>query len=93
MVVAMKEIIRTNGFWRDLKRVKKRGYALNKLAEIIDLIAATEKLPQRCHPHKLVGNYEGLWVCHIEPDWLLIFEDLDEEIILIATGTHADLFQ
>jgi mRNA interferase YafQ len=89
----MKQIMRTNGFERGLKRIKKRGYRLHKLEVIIDLVAADLALPQRCRPHKLVGNYEGLWVCHIEPDWLLIYETLVDEIILIATGTHADLFQ
>lgn len=89
----MLEIVRTNGFERDLKRVNKRRYPLNKLAVIVDILIAGQTLPQRCRPHKLVGNYEGLWVCHIEPDWLLIYEVLDDMLILIATGTHADLFQ
>ena len=35
---------------------------------------------------------KGLWECHIEPDWLLIWDETDEAIILIRNGTHADLF-
>jgi mRNA interferase YafQ len=34
----------------------------------------------------------GLWECHIEPDWLLIWDDAEDAIILVRTGTHADLF-
>jgi mRNA interferase YafQ len=34
----------------------------------------------------------GLWECHIEPDWLLIWDDAEDAIILVRTGTHTDLF-
>ncbi|MBR1738515.1 MAG: type II toxin-antitoxin system mRNA interferase toxin, RelE/StbE family, partial [Firmicutes bacterium] len=32
--------------------------------------------------------------CHIEPDWLLMYQYYDDILILsaTATGTHADLF-
>ncbi|MDE6549539.1 MAG: type II toxin-antitoxin system YafQ family toxin, partial [Muribaculaceae bacterium] len=32
--------------------------------------------------------------CHIEPDWLLVWEQNDFELILllIETGTHSDIF-
>ena len=89
----MKEIIQSNRFRRDLKRIKKRDYDLAKLAEIIDLLAQEEPLPARCRPHKLVGDYQGFWECHIEPDWLLIYDITDKLIELAATGTHADLFR
>lgn len=89
----MKEIIRTNGFNRDLKRAKKRGLNFSKLGEVVDLLAAEATLPARCRPHKLSGNYSEFWECHIEPDWLLIYEYDDETVTLVRTGTHADLFR
>jgi mRNA interferase YafQ len=64
----MKEIIQTNRFRRDLKRIKKRGYDLGKLRTIINLLAAEQPLPDRCRPHKLSGEFGGLWECHVEPD-------------------------
>jgi mRNA interferase YafQ len=33
-----------------------------------------------------------VWECHIEPDWLLIYQVSSVEVILIRTGTHQDLF-
>ncbi|MGR3309689.1 MAG: type II toxin-antitoxin system YafQ family toxin [Candidatus Brocadiales bacterium] len=42
--------------------------------------------------HKLIGNYKDRRVCHIEPDWLLIYKKTSEEIIFERTGTHSDLF-
>lgn len=32
------------------------------------------------------------WECHIEPDWLLIWYQTEEELVLAASGTHSDLF-
>lgn len=51
-------------------------------------------LPPSYRPHKLSGQYQNAWECHIEPDWLLIWEQNDEELILlfVNTGTHSDLF-
>jgi mRNA interferase YafQ len=42
--------------------------------------------------HDLSGQYKGTRECHIEPDWLLIYELTKDDIILIRTGTHSDLF-
>ena len=88
----MKEIIQTNRFRRDLKRVRKRGYDLAKLGLIINLLVADQPLPARCRPHRLSGAYLGLWECHLEPDWLLVYDVSEELVELAATGTHADLF-
>ncbi len=79
-------------FKKDFKRVVKRGYALKKLEATIDLLARGDSLPPRYRNHKLVGNYEGQWECHIEPDWLLIYDYEDGYLNLGRTGTHSDLF-
>jgi mRNA interferase YafQ len=88
----MREIVQSNRFRRDLKRVRKRGYDLAKLGRIIDMLSASEPLPARCRPHRLSGEYGGLWECHVEPDWLLVYDVTEELVELAATGTHADLF-
>ena len=45
-------------------------------------------------PHKLQGKYKGCWECHINPDWLLVWEQDDRQLrlILVDTGSHSDLF-
>lgn len=88
----MPEIIQSNRFRRDLKLARKRGYDLAKLGRIIDMLAAGEPLPARCRPHRLSSEYGGLWECHVEPDWLLVYDVTEEFVELAATGTHADLF-
>jgi mRNA interferase YafQ len=88
----MKKITQSSRFRRDFKRMAKRGSNPNKLEAILNLLVSDTPLPERCRPHKLVGNYVGLWECHIEPDWLLVYDLGDDYIDLIRTGTHADLF-
>ena len=81
-------------FKRDLKLAKKRGLSLEKLDQVVASLVREGKVSQANKPHRLKGKYSGLWECHIQPDWLLIW-DQDEEIKLISlirTGTHSDLF-
>ena len=89
----MKEIIYSNRFKRDYKLAAKRHLNLEKLHDVIRMLAVDVALPERCKPHKLKGNYFGYWECHVEPDRLLIYKIDGEFIELAATGTHADLFR
>ena len=90
----MRKIDPTNAFKRDLKRMKKRGKSRDELEKIIQLLAEDEPLPSRCRPHKLSGQWIGYWECHIEPDWLLVYDlDAPETLTLVATGSHSDLFR
>lgn len=88
------EIKPTNQFKRDLKTVQKRGYDLDRLTEVIRLLANGEKLPEKNKDHALTGNYSGCRECHIAPDWLLIYEIDNGSLFLYLTrtGTHSDLF-
>lgn len=90
----MYQIKTTNRFNKDLKRCRKRGYDMELLKGVIQILASKGSLPKKYKPHKLKGKYEGLWECHIKPDWLLIWLQDDKELILILmnTGTHSDLF-
>ena len=88
----MKEICPTVVFIRDLKRVTKRNKNLEKIREIIKLLANDIPLSPKHRPHKLTGDHFHKWECHIEQDWLLIYEIRDNLLVLYRTGTHADLF-
>jgi mRNA interferase YafQ len=84
----------TREFKRSLKRCLKRGYNEDLLTEVLSLLANDGRLPEKYRPHILHGKYEGYWECHIRPDWLLIWDKNEEELVLLMvdTGTHADLF-
>ncbi len=79
-------------FKKDYKVAVKRNKDLSKLLSIITDLQQGKPLPAKNKNHKLKGNYSGSWECHIEPDWLLIYELTKVELILVRTGTHADLF-
>ena len=89
----MKAIRRTTQFKKDVKRAKKRGKDTEKLKVVIEKLAGGEALEARYRDHALVGTYRGARDCHLEPDWLLIYETSEEEVVLIRTGTHSDLFK
>ena len=78
---------------KDLKLMKKRGYDEEKLWAVVDKLAAGVPLPPKNRDHALTGNYLGSRECHIEPDWLLVYEIQNDELVLvlIRTGTHSDL--
>lgn len=91
----MYEIRPTKRFQKDLKRIKKRGYDLSLLSEIIKKLASGQELSLQNKDHPLSGNFEGCRECHITPDWLLIYEIENKSlyIYLTRTGTHSDLFR
>ena len=88
------EIERTPTFKKDFKLAQKQGLDLNKLKEIITLLANGELLPPKNKDHQIKGNYKGHRECHIEPDWLLIYKIQDDMLILtlVRTGSHSKLF-
>lgn len=81
-------------FKKSLARCLKRGLDENRFKEVIRTLVNGEPLPDRYRAHKLSGKYEGCWECHIQPDWLLIWMQNDEKLILVLidTGSHSDLF-
>jgi mRNA interferase YafQ len=79
-------------FKRDFKLITKRQKKLEKLQFIISELQHSRLLPPKNKNHKLKGNYADCWECHIEPDWLLIYQITNEELVLVRTGSHADLF-
>ena len=89
----MYKIEYTNEMKRNVKLMKKRGKDLNKLVFVLNLLASGAALPQNYKDHQLTGNLKDFRECHIEPDWLRMYQYHDDVLILTATatGTHADL--
>lgn len=91
----MKYIIKfTTQFKRDYKKAQKQHKDINILKSVVNMLANGEELPKKYSDHMLTGDYKGKRECHLEPDWLLIYEYDDDELILwlARTGTHSDLF-
>jgi len=88
------EIEFTNKMKRDAKLMKKRGKDMSKLTDTLKLLASRAPMPERYHDHQLSGDMKDFRECHIEPNWLLIYQIFENRLILSAsgTGTHSDLF-
>ncbi|MEK7101968.1 MAG: type II toxin-antitoxin system YafQ family toxin [Patescibacteria group bacterium] len=78
---------------RDLERMIQRGKDREKFLNIARLLTKDGYISKEHRPHKLKGEYVGLWECHIEQDWLLIYSVSGEKVLLARTGTHTDLFE
>ena len=86
----------TGQFKRDYKLALKRGCDPSALEAVISLLVQEQPLPERYRDHALVNsrNYKGMRECHIEPDWLLVYQIVRDALILrlIRTGSRSDLF-
>ena len=88
----MYQIVRTSQFKRDVKKALKRNKDMDKLKELIKKLVQDRILPARYKDHPLRGDYRDCRDCHIEPDWILIYRVKGNELYLVRTGTHSDLF-
>lgn len=88
------EVKLTSQFKRDLKLAKKQGKNIDKLFGVIGMIAEGKKLDKKYRDHALSGDYAGCRECHVEPDWLLLYEVMDNVLVLMVyrVGSHSELF-
>lgn len=87
------DIVKTSQYKRDCKRARKQGLDMEKLELVIAVLRADGQLPPRNRDHALAGEWAGKRECHVDPDWLLIYEKQQSvlSLILIRTGSHSEL--
>lgn len=88
------DVVITNACKKDIKRASKQGKNIDLLFEVVDRLSEGEVLEPKYKDHKLSGEYEGKRECHIEPDFFLIYEIREKEIVLYLArvGSHSELF-
>ncbi|MDR3073663.1 MAG: type II toxin-antitoxin system YafQ family toxin [Deltaproteobacteria bacterium] len=84
--------IRSSQFKRDVRLALKRGKDMHKLRVLIALLVMQTPLPETYLDHPLKGAWNGHREAHLEPDWLLAYRIVGEELHLTRSGTHAELF-
>ena len=89
----MKRVSQTRQFSRDVKRMRKRGKDLNKLREVVMLLAEGAPIQAKHRDHALIGPWQPSRDCHIEADWILIYTTEGDSLRLERTGAHSDLFK
>lgn len=87
----------TRQFKKSLKKMTRQGKDIDKLFTVVALLQSQQKLPKRYRDHVLQGRYQGIIgsrELHIEPDWLLVYQVIDDNLVLVLvdTGSHSDLF-
>lgn len=90
------KITQTSTFKKQLKKIIKRNQDIKKLDNIVTILASGNPLEEKYKDHALVDDkyFRNCRECHIEPDWLLIYQYQDDKLILllVETGSHSDLF-
>lgn len=91
------KVVYSNKFKKALRNSIKQGKNVDKLEPIILKLANKEKLEHKYKNHNLVNSqeYQNCKECHIEPDWLLVYKYVDDELILLLmnTGSHSEIFK
>ena len=82
----------TNQFKKSIALSYARNFDLDLLLATITLLVQDKPLPAKNHAHQLKGQYVGIWECHIKPDWLLLWQEERDKLILLLlnTATHSD---
>lgn len=88
------EVSYTHRFKKNVDRCRKRGYPMELLSKALSILIETGTLPKEYRPHKLSGNLDSQWECHLKGDWLMTWEQNDNTLtlLMLSTGTHSDLF-
>jgi len=79
-------------FQKDVKLMQRRGKDMNKLRDLVLLLFEGRPLPLAYKDHPLQGRWREYRDCHIEPDWVLIYKIESNELYLVRTVIHSDLF-
>lgn len=85
----------SNKFNKSFLKIRKhKKYKESEFIFVLNTLLKGERLPRKYKEHKLSGEYEGCYECHVQNDILLIYYFEEEKCVLFAVdiGTHSDLF-
>jgi len=89
------EVQYTSLFKKQYKKVLKQGKDKEKFLKILGILANGESLEEKYKDHSLVDNkyFKNCRECHIEPDWLLVYKYIENELVLflVQTGSHSEV--
>lgn len=87
----------TKEFKKSIKKITKQGKKIDKLLNVVDMLSKRIQLEARYHDHALYNDsrFQNCRDCHIEPDWVLIYKYLDNDLILLLvnTGSHSEVLE
>ena len=87
----------TKEFKKSIKKLTKQGKNIDKLLTIVDKLSngIPLEIKYRDHAGYNDNRFQNCRDCHIEPDWVLIYKYLDENLILLLvnTGSHSEVLE
>jgi mRNA interferase YafQ len=89
------ELLKTSRFKAGVKLARKRGLDISLLENVIEKLRLDQPLDAKHRNHELSENFKGVWECHIQPDWLLLYLKDNGVLVLtlVDTGSHSDIFK
>ena len=80
------DVVYSIKFKKSLKKMQKQNKDLDELLDVVDKLAQKEELDPKYRNHKLKDDkyYKNCSECHIRPDWLLIYQYNDNELLLFS---------
>ena len=88
----MLNVVFKNRFKKDLKKLRSSNRDEDELLAVIEVLTNEQALEEKFRDHPLIGSYAGCRECHIRPDWLLIYQTTETDLLLVRTGSHSELF-
>ena len=68
------------------------GHDPELMRSVIEILVVQDEMPAEYRDHELEGEWAGVRDIHIEADWLLLYQISGQDLVLVRTGTHKDLF-
>ena len=78
-------------FEKDYKRLNKKHYDFCEFRKVLFLLKNEKNIPHKYKDHHLKGDKQGYKECHIENDIILIYQIVNNKLILYRIGSHKDL--
>lgn len=94
----MRIIQTTRRFRKDYIKLKRSGKKMQKLQTVMNMLIDGKILESQYRDHPLQGEWKKFRECHIEGDWLLIYQlnkdqKGNEIIMFCASDNHSNLFE
>lgn len=88
----MPTLKRHKAFLKDYANIKLTDTQFEKLISFLALLKEGKELPSESKDHALKGNWKDFRECHVSGDVLLVYQKINDDIILARLATHSELF-
>lgn len=88
----MLTLIQTRTFKKCIKQYQHNKLVLTALKKVVALLVNNQSIAVSYRDHALKSDHKGIRELHLKPDELLLYKKDEEKVILMALGSHAEIF-